>query len=196
MEPIRVVLAADHPLVGAGVHILETARHLFKDLAPDILLIEMTLADELEPPLAEPATTAPAPTQVFVLRGYHNRAYVFGLLAGGSASGLTEHDALQTIAEAIQAGLDGDMSGRRHRIVAKLPTRQLGDAHATMPDLTARERDVLRQLTMGKSDWSIGEHLGISKSTVRYHLQNIYLKLRVTRRSEAIVWAVQTGLDE
>src|SRR5688500_3310164 len=125
MDAIRVVLAHDHPIVGAGVHILETARHLFEDLAPDILLIEMAVSEELGPLSAHAAEPVPSSPRVFVLRGHHNRAYVFGLLTDESATAPTEHGALKMIAQAIQAGLDGEAEGRSHRILAKLPTRQL-----------------------------------------------------------------------
>ena len=194
MNPIRVLLADEHPIVGAGTHILETARHLFEDLAPDILLIEMTLHNGQEPPSVQQATSASP--QVFVLRGYHNRVYVFGLVTSEPDPGLTEHNALQTITEAIQAGLDGAVGERGRRIVAKLPTPQLEGAHERLPKLTARERDVLRQLATGKSDQAIGEHLHISTSTVRYHLRHIYRKLGVKQRSEAVLWAVRAGLAE
>jgi DNA-binding NarL/FixJ family response regulator len=196
LDPIRVVLAPDHPIVGVGMHILEETRHLFEDLAPDILLIEMTVDDGLEPSLAQQAESAPVSPQVFVLRGYHNHAFVFGLLTSGPATGLTEHNALQTIAEAIRAALDGKVVGQRHRIVTKLPTRQLESAQTKIPKLTTRERDVLQQLATGKSDQAIGEQLSISTSAVRYHLRNIYRKLKVKQRSEAILWAIRVGLTE
>lgn len=196
LDTIHVVLAHDHPLVGAGMHILEEARHLFEDLAPDTLLIEMSLADAPDLMLAEPAAPAPAASRVFVLRGYQNRAFVFGLLGNELAAGLTEQDALQAIAESIQARSAGEAAGPSRRIVAKLPAHQLeGDAAATI-DLTARESDVLRQLTAGKSDRDIGAHLGISETTVHYHLKNVYRKLGVRRRSEAIVWAIRSGWTE
>jgi DNA-binding NarL/FixJ family response regulator len=195
MDGIRVVLANDHPIMGTGAHILEEARHLFEDLAPDILLLEMTFAEgqELSP---EGVEAAPATPRVFVLQGHHSRAYVFGLLTGDSDAASTEQEALRLIAEAIQAHLASETARISHPIIARLPTQQLEGAHATMPDLTARETDVLRQLTTGKSDQIIGEQLGISKRTVRYHLQNIYAKLGVKHRGEAMVWAVQAGLGE
>jgi DNA-binding NarL/FixJ family response regulator len=194
MDAIRVVLADDHPIVDAGIHILAEARHLVEDLAPDILLLEMTLAVEPQPSPTQRAVSATP--RVFVLRGYHNHAYVFGLLTNDSTAELTEHDALQMIADAIQAGQSGEIGGRSQRILAKLPTHRLEGAQATMPDLTPRERDVLAQLSVGRSDLAIGQQLGISKRTVRYHLQNIYAKLGVKQRSEAIVWAVRAGLGE
>jgi DNA-binding NarL/FixJ family response regulator len=194
MEAIRVVLAEDHPIVGTGMHILEQARRLFEDLAPDTLLIEMTLADEHEPPLAAYTDAAPPAPRVFVLRGYYKCEYVFGVLTSASAPLLTEDDALQMIAESIRAGVPAGASANRHRIVAQIPPPQ--DTRQMMVDLTTREIEVLRQLTAGKSDQAISQQLNISKRTVRYHLQNIYAKLGVKRRSEAIVWAVRAGLGE
>jgi len=196
LDVTRVVLAHDHLIAGTGMHILEEVRHLFEDLVPDILLIEMTLADEPEPTLPHRAEVEPAAPRVFVLRGYHNRAYVFGLLTDEAAAGLTEYDALQTIVEAIQTGSAGAIGGRRYRIVAEMLTRQLEGAPTTIPDLTAREVEILRQLSMGKTDRAISQNLGISEWTVRYHLKNIFRKLGVKRRSEAIAWVVRTGWGE
>ncbi len=196
LDTIRVVLAHDHPVVGAGMHILEEVRHLFEDLMPDILLLEMTLADEPGSMPDHEVKASLAAARVFVLRGYQNRAYVFGMLTDESATALGELDALQLIAESIQVGVAGAGGRRSHRIVAKLPTRELKGAPAPAPDLTAREVEVLRQLTTGKSDQAIGQHLGISRATVRYHLQHIYAKLGVKRRSEAIAWAAHAGWGE
>jgi DNA-binding NarL/FixJ family response regulator len=194
MDAIHIVLADDHPIVNAGMHILAEARHLVEDLAPDILLLEMALAVEPEPLSTQQVISGP--TRVFALRGYHNHAYVFGLLASGSTDELTEHNALQMIADAIYARQSGEIGGRSQRIEAKWPTDRLEAAQAAMPDLTPREREVLAQLSRGGSDQAISQQLGISKRTVRYHLQNIYSKLGIRHRSEAIVWAVRAGLGE
>ena len=196
MDAIRVMLADDHPIMGAGMHILGEARRLFEDLAPDILFIEMTLADEPEPQMTECAQSVPSAPQVFVLRGCHNCEYVFGVLSSGSSTMLTERDALRLIAEAIRAEVSTDAREDRLPIATKTPPPQLEDTAETMPDLTTREIEVLRQLIAGKSDQAISQHLCISKRTVRYHLQNIYTKLGVQRRSEAIVRAVRAGLGE
>ena len=196
MDTLRAVITHDHPVVGAGILILETARHLCADLAPDMLLIEMTLADEITPPLAEQTETAMSRPQVFVLRGHHTGAYVFGLLPGGSAIAPTKHNALQLIAETIQAGLDGDADRRSHRIVVQVPPQQLEGRQALTPDLTAREVEILRQLTAGKTNQAMSQHLGITERTVEFHLSNIYKKLEVKRRSEAIAWARRAGLVE
>jgi len=61
-------------------------------------------------------------------------------------------------------------------------------------NLTVREREVLTILTRGSSTKEIAEALFISVSTVRNHIQNIFDKLGVHSRSEAIVYAYQNGL--
>jgi DNA-binding NarL/FixJ family response regulator len=193
LDPIRVLLPPDHPVVGTGTHILEETRHLLENLMPDILLVEMTLSDEMSPPPAERVRSDLSSPRVFVLRDSHNCTYVFGLQTRGSIGGLSEHEALQTIAETVRAeriGLTGD---RRRRIVAKRSAQALEGDSATLPNLTAREVDVLQQLLTGKTNQGISVELGISEWTVRYHLKNIFRKLGVKRRSEAIAWVVQTG---
>ncbi len=195
MEQIRIVLTDDHPIVGTGAHILETVRHLFEDLAPDILLIEMAIADPKDDLPGRCLTTEAAAPRVFALRGCHNRVHVFGLLTNSSNTPLSEPDALAMIATAIQARLDGEEQGQRQQIAAKAQTSQLPDISAATHHLTAREIDILQQLTTGKPDRVIGEYLGISPSTVRHHLRNIYKKLDVQQRCEAIVWAIHAGLE-
>ena len=141
MDTIHIVLADDHPIVDAGIRILAEARHLAEDLAPDILLLEMALTVELEPSSTQPAISGP--TRVFALRGYHNQAYVFGLLVSGSNDELTERNALQMIADAIYAGQSGEIGGQSQRIVAKWPTARLEATQAAMPDLTWTERALI-----------------------------------------------------
>jgi DNA-binding NarL/FixJ family response regulator len=196
LDTIRNVLAPDHPIATIGRHMLEEMRHVLEALAPGVFLIELTLDNGLEPPLSQQAESPLASPQVFVLQGYQNHAYIFGLLTSGPATGLTEHNALQMIAEAMQGELSNKVVGQSHRIVTKVPTHQPEGLDTKSPKLTTREREVLRELATGKTDQVIGEHLNISTSTVRYHLQNIYRKLKVKQRCEAILWVVRTGLAE
>ena len=61
--------------------------------------------------------------------------------------------------------------------------------------LTAREREILRLLAAGGTNRHIAEALFISEKTVKTHLNNIFRKLNVTRRLQAVLYAVRSGLS-
>ena len=86
------------------------------------------------------------------------------------------------------AGSGGDRSARREqRIAASV-------AGNDEPHLTERELDVLRALAEGLGNKQIGARLGISPSTVKYHLQSIFAKLGVRTRSEAVSYGLRRGV--
>lgn len=195
MEAIRVVLAESHPIGGVGRQIMASLHYLFHDLAPDASLIEMRLPAEVRPARARPEHAPATAAQILVLRDDTNSVYVFGLLTHVPMSDLTEQGALQSILAALPPA-SSDEAGGRQRIVARLAGHSAADALQDLPVLTAREQEVLQQLALGKADRQIADDLGIKPRTVRYHLQNIYAKLGVKQRSEAIVWAIRVGASE
>lgn len=86
------------------------------------------------------------------------------------------------------AGTSRDRSPRREQRVAPVPS---GDDE---PHLTDRELEVLRALAEGLGNKQIGGRLGISPSTVKYHLQAIFSKLNVRTRSEAVSYGLRRGI--
>ena len=62
--------------------------------------------------------------------------------------------------------------------------------------LTAREREVLREVTSGATSREIGQHLEISENTVNFHLKNIFNKLKLRNRAQVAVWAAEHGYLE
>ena len=61
-------------------------------------------------------------------------------------------------------------------------------------ELSDRERTVLEALTRGLSNRQIGEELWVSEQTVKFHLRNVYRKLDVKKRAEAVRWAYSHGI--
>ena len=86
------------------------------------------------------------------------------------------------------AGAAGERRARREPRIAAAVT---GEAE---PHLTDRELDVLRALAEGLGNKQIGARLGISPSTVKYHLQSIFGKLDVRTRSEAVSYGLRRGV--
>jgi LuxR family transcriptional regulator, activator of conjugal transfer of Ti plasmids len=62
--------------------------------------------------------------------------------------------------------------------------------------LSDRERECLNWTALGKSSWSIGKILGISESTVNFHIKNVMKKLKTNSRTAAAVKAMSLGLIE
>lgn len=72
---------------------------------------------------------------------------------------------------------------------------RLAEPHRSdLPDLSGREREVLSLLADGSSTKEIGEHLVLSLNTVNFHLRNLYQKLGVRSRTQAIKVGQQAGL--
>jgi DNA-binding NarL/FixJ family response regulator len=63
-----------------------------------------------------------------------------------------------------------------------------------VPPLTDRELEVIRALAQGKSDRQIAQSLGISEKTVGNHTSNIYRKLHIFDRTQAVIYAVREGI--
>jgi DNA-binding CsgD family transcriptional regulator len=85
------------------------------------------------------------------------------------------------------AGTRDRATRREQRVMAVTP----GDDE---PHLTDRELEVLRALAEGLGNKQIGGRLGISPSTVKYHLQAIFSKLNVRTRSEAVSYGLRRGV--
>lgn len=94
---------------------------------------------------------------------------------------------LQPSAEALAQVLQGEGS-----FPEVPPMVRLGDAHNC--DLTARELEVLREMTAGKTDTQIGEILNMSVSTVKHHIQQLRFKTGFANRTQMAVAAVSSGL--
>lgn len=66
---------------------------------------------------------------------------------------------------------------------------------ASLPDLTAREREILQMIIAGKSNKDIANEIHITEKTVEFHLDHIYTKTGARTRLLAGVWALQQGLE-
>jgi len=80
-------------------------------------------------------------------------------------------------------------------VVAVSLSRQPTPIHGRMPpDLTLRERQVIRELATGKSNVAIARALGVTENTVKGHLVNIFEKLGADNRVQVTTFAIQNGL--
>lgn len=160
----------------------EAAIKNVKDDAPDICLMDIELPgmNGIE---AIPKMKALSPdTQVVVVTVYENDDLVFKALCEGASGYLTKNMPPQKLIDSLKELENGGapMSTNIARMV-------VSSFHKNRQSpLTARELEVLELLSSGKSYSTIADQLFVDKETVKSHIKNIYLKLEVHSKAEAI----------
>jgi len=187
--------SADMQVVGEAADGLEAVR-LAAEIQPDVIVMDVRLP-RLNGIEATRSITARYPKiKVLILSAYDDDSYVFPLLEAGASGYLLKTSSGAELAEAIRQVYAGQ-TALSPRISAKIVNR-LGGRQAyrtsSMPEgLTEREMDVLRAAAHGQANKAIALQLGITAQTVQVHLRNIFGKLGVGSRSEAVARAIQNG---
>jgi len=205
---IRVLLAEDHKIVREGTRqILEQADtikvvgeaetgaeavRLAGELRPDVIIMDVSMP-ELNGIEATQVIKARHPKiNILILSAHKDDHYVFPLLDAGANGYLLKtigSDGLIQAINAVHAGetvLDPQVAGK---VVNRLKHRQVFFSEDIQEGLTERELEVLRAVAYGKTNKEVGERLCISPHTVQVHLRNIFGKLGVKNRIQAVVYA-------
>ena len=200
--PIRLVIADDHLLVREGVRrLLETEPDIeiaavCGDLDSLLAAVEaehpdVVVTDIRMPPgnsdegiqAAERLRTSHPDVGVVVLSQYATPSYALALLEGGSAgrSYLLKERVLEPdqLVSAIRAVAGGGSVIDPKVVEALVAEGARGDG-SPLKSLTARERDVLREMAAGKSNVAIGESLFLAERSVEKVIHSIFLKLGLT----------------
>ena len=135
-------------------------------------------------------------TAILILTAYDDDEYVLGLLDAGAAGYLLKSARGRDLVGAIRAIRAGE-SVLHPKIIAKLLKRAtiapVGEQKSSQL-LSERELEILKLVSSGMSNKEIAGRLFLSQRTVKAHLTNIFNKLNVASRSEAIVRGLQWGL--
>ncbi|HVT74076.1 MAG TPA: response regulator transcription factor [Lacunisphaera sp.] len=202
-EKIRIIVVDDHFIVRIGLLSLintepnlvvvgeagdgREAIRLFQELKPDLVVMDMRLPD-LEGPQAARAIRALEPAaRILMLSAFEGDADIHTALEAGASGYVLKSVTGEELVPAIHAVA----AGRRwipQEIASRLRSRN------TYEELTAREQEVLVQLSRGLANKEIADTLGISENTTKGHLKSILGKLRVLDRTQAVIAAVQRGL--
>ncbi len=213
MAIARVLIADDQTLFRAGLaHLLNEdprvkvigqatdgleAVRMAQSLKPDVVLMDLKMPN-LDGIEATRRIVAELPdTKVLILTTFETDTYVIDALRAG-ASGYVLKDSQPS---AIASGLIAVMSGER--VMASAVANRVLEmlTGSTTPKefydgLTAREIEILKLIAGGKPNKQIAMRLHISDKTVRNHVSNMYQKLGIYDRSQAVLYAVRKGLVE
>ncbi len=192
----EVAVVADDPLVRSALLSLLSSQHMLAEtVAPDA--IGLTSADVLvwdlgaDPADARERITDVEETEVDVVALVPTASIAAPAIAAGARGLLpreTNGAALAAAVRAVRAGLvvvDPSFAS------ALIPTRE---REPLAEELTAREQEVLQQLSLGLANKEIAANMHISDHTVKFHVNAILSKLGVTSRTEAVVQAARRGL--
>ena len=214
MTRIRVVLADDHAVVRKGIHDFlveegdidvvaeasdgEMVKQLILEHRPDVVILDVRMPGATGIEVTRWVREQGLPLKVLILTAYDDRPFVTAALQAGANGYVLKNADAEQITAAVRAVFYG-YAAFDPTVTAKALTQGPGAgsrAAATVEPLTEREQDVLKLAARGLTNRGIGVQLKISDRTVQNHLANIFEKLMVGSRTEAVTKAIQLGVFE
>ncbi|MHB8626406.1 MAG: response regulator [Aggregatilineales bacterium] len=207
---IRVVLADDHSVVRRGIRDFLTeagditvvaeaatgseAATLVAHHQPDVVILDIRMADGSGIETAQRLRDEGQTLGILILTAFDDPPYIRAAVEAGANGYMLKSASADEIVEAVRAVHEGKIVFNAGQAIV------LSDRPATQPPdevlikLTEREQVVLDLAARGLTNKAIGFQLSISDRTVQGHLANIYERLSVSSRTEAVTKAVTLGL--
>ena len=202
-ESIRVLVADDHPVVRTGLASVlvqqpgielvaeaengERAVALYRKHRPDVCLMDlrMPVMDGIE--AIRTITTDFPEARILALTTYEGDADIRRALEAGARGYLFKDMLLLDVVEAVRAVRRGE------QVIPHAVAERLAE-FPERSELTERELDVLQLVARGLSNKQVAGVMGRTDETVKIHLKNVFTKLGVADRTEAVTVAIARGL--
>jgi DNA-binding NarL/FixJ family response regulator len=211
-QKIRVVLADDHAVVRKGICeflegegdievVAEAADGqqsvaLVAEHQPDVAVLDIQMPGMTGIEATRRIKADHPEVRVLILTAYDDDPYIFALLQAGASGYVLKTAGSGELVNAVRAVHRGESAldpAVAQKVVKQLTTRRPLGAQQYVEALTDREVEVLRLVAQGLTNKAVGQALGISDRTVQGHLANIYGKLHVNSRTEAVTEALKQG---
>ncbi|MFI7408606.1 response regulator [Streptomyces sp. NPDC049627] len=215
-SPIRVLIADDQQMVRQGFSVLLNTKPdidvigqavdgldavaKVAELTPDVVLMDIRMPELGGIEATRRITTATPHIKVLVLTTFDLDEYVYEALRAGASGFLLKDASADQLAEAVRIVAGGDAllaPGITRRLIAefsRLDNRPRAPLKDRVGDLTERETEVLALIAQGLSNAEIAERLVVAEQTVKTHVGRILVKLGLRDRTQAAVFAYESGL--
>ncbi|MEU1706142.1 response regulator transcription factor [Streptomyces sp. NPDC005706] len=186
-------------VVGQAVHGLDAIAKV-RELAPDVVLMDIRMPELGGIEATRRITTDHPDIRVLVLTTFDLDEYVYQALRAGASGFLLKDASADQLAEAVRVVAAGDAllaPGITRRLIAEF-SRLDGTPRPPLMrrvgDLTERETEVLTLIAQGLSNAEIAGRLVVAEQTVKTHVGRILVKLGLRDRTQAAVFAYESGL--
>ncbi|MBN2502391.1 MAG: response regulator transcription factor [Anaerolineales bacterium] len=211
-DPISVLIVDDHEVVRQGVRAYLDAQADFDVIAeastgrkaveisaehvPDVVLMDLVMSEMDGVEATRQVKSVSPRSQIVVLTSYHQDEYIFPALQAGAISYIIKDVKMDELAAAIRRAASGEAT--LHPRIASRVIQELQNTNHESRNpyttLTERELDVLKLIAQGMPNSQIASELVISENTVKGHVSNILSKLQLADRTQAAVYAWQSGI--
>ncbi len=202
---ITILIADDHEIARQGIrklleqapdmHIVgeaengEQLKQLIALHRPQILLLDLIMPSHSPVEFERWARTNYPETITLVLTAHDRDSYLVGMMEAGAAGYLDKKLRAGQLIAAIRQAAAGEYLFDKEQLERVYRWRE--EVSQKWESLSGRESEVLQMLTEGAKNKVIAASLGVTTNTVEKHLENIYKKLGITTRTEAIHWWIE-----
>ena len=172
-----------------------------KSLRPDVVLLDIQLGDMDGIEVTDLIKLHDPDCRVVLLTGFHNEVYIFQAFKKGCSGYLSKDTSMEKVLEAVRKAYKGDAllePADTTRIIREYEQVDRKSRSTEKPaeeiKLTPREREILALIADALSNQEIADRLFISEYTVKTHVSNLFRKLGINDRVQAVLYALQRGI--
>jgi DNA-binding NarL/FixJ family response regulator len=212
---IRVLIVDDHRLILEGLqYVLEKegmevvgrattgrqAMEMARTCEPDVVLLDIRMPDIDGLEALSAIKSSKSDVAVIILTSYRNPEYFYRAIASGAAGFLMKEGSPSQISHAIRTVLAGESIINSQvlrdslKALSATTKRASSAENLDIPSLTEQEIRILTLIAEGLTNSDIAEVLTVSPNTVKTHVRNVFVKLGVSDRTQAAIWAIRRGL--